>query len=114
MVPFITDCMPVTWKNGSTANATMSGLIEPDQTGLPAILNITDAWVWMQPLGLPVVPEVYGMQARSAGVARCGPGTWRAAITSFHATTPACSGTWRGAATKSGTLRSVEAGRKSE
>ena len=49
--------MPVTWNIGSTASAT-EPLAAPRQWQPAVEVDSTVEWVCMQPLGLPVVPEV--------------------------------------------------------
>ncbi len=99
-------CMPVTWKNGSTARRTVSGFMLNQYS--PAMrVCIAVRWLCMQPFGWPVVPEVYGMTQRSSGPAVIGPGRRLRARTSDHSVTPASPMAWRGAATNSGTFRSV-------
>ena len=56
--------MPVMWNIGTTVSDTVSA---PDQPHCPlAALAISVRCVCMQPLGSPVVPEVYGSSARSS------------------------------------------------
>ena len=54
---FMPPCMPVTWNIGSTASCTRLGEA-PDQAAPITVVLITVRWVWMQPFGWPVVPEV--------------------------------------------------------
>jgi hypothetical protein len=54
---FMLCCMPVTWNSGAVSSTTESGPIA-SQSAPPTAVNITVLWVCMQPLGLPVVPEV--------------------------------------------------------
>ena len=53
----ITDDRPNTWKNGSTASVTSSGLAP---NSCPAIVQFMYSWKWVSsaPFGLPVVPLV--------------------------------------------------------
>ena len=98
--------MPVTWNNGITARPTLPCVVLL-HTPLATVLYMVVRCVCMQPLGWPVVPEVYGMTARSSAPACMGDGTLPAASTSAHATAPlSCTGA-RGAFAKSGTCRSV-------
>ena len=46
----------------------------PNHWALVTAVHITARWVCMQPFGWPVVPEVYGMTAKSSGPARIGSG----------------------------------------
>src|SRR5258705_8910801 len=103
-------CMPVTWKYGTTA-ITHSSWYTRVHCGPATVVNITLRWRWTQPLGAPVVPEVYGITHRSSGPARCGPGAAPDASASLHEVTPFdCVGSGcRGAVIQPGTSSSVGA-----
>src|SRR5215831_16055513 len=101
-------CMPVTWKNGSTARPHSSWYVRCHWDAA-TVLNMTLRWRWRQPLGLPVVPEVYGITHRSSAVARCGPGLAPAVSASLHDVTLAADSDSRGARIHGGTSRSVGA-----
>ena len=64
---------------------------------------ITLRCVCMQPFGLPVVPDVYGITHRSSGPVVSGPGAMRRSSTSAQGVTPGIANVLRGAATNSGT-----------
>src|ERR671933_669308 len=66
-------CIPVTWKSGSVVRITLSDVMLPQRPALTRVAcNVR--WVCMHPLGRPVVPEVYGKQAKSLGPGVCSPG----------------------------------------
>jgi hypothetical protein len=65
-------------------------------------------WVCMQPLGSPVVPEVYGMTARSSGPVVKRPGDNSLRRASRQSVTPGPDSSARGAEMTSGTGSSVE------
>jgi hypothetical protein len=54
---FMHACMPVTWNSGTTPSITVLGVPNPQSAWATAVC-ITERCVWMQPLGLPVVPDV--------------------------------------------------------
>src|SRR5580698_1718446 len=83
---FMPPCMPVTWKNGSTDKATVS-CDEENHVFPPTTVLITLRCVCMQPFGLPVVPDVYGMTHKSSGPAVNGPGASCSASNSFQCAT---------------------------
>ena len=82
----------------------------PTQCAPATVVYITLRWVCMQPLGWPVVPEVYGMHAQvvGAGQVRARAAAAPPARRARRSRRLARSGS-RGAATKSGTGRSVGA-----
>ena len=104
--PFRLPLMPVTWNIGSAVRYTAS-CVRPNQFTPPTEVVISVRCVCMQPFGRPVVPEVYGSTARSSAPALIGPGVRPASSMSAHAQRPGPSSGWRGAATNSGTARSV-------
>ena len=57
MAACMTDTMPVMWNMGTTDSTTFSKVL-PVHRQLPTALCMMLAWVWMQPLGRPVVPLV--------------------------------------------------------
>ena len=83
--------MPVMWNMGTTHRLTASALACP-HSAEPTTLGISVRWVCMQPLGRPVVPEVYGSRARSSGRAVAGPGVKPAVRASRQRTVPSGSG----------------------
>ena len=98
---FMLPCIPVTWKSGSAAS-TVLPLEAWFQVAPPATLAITVRCECMQPLGSPVVPEVYGSTDRSSGPTSNGPGSPPADIASSQSVTPGSVIISRGAATTSG------------
>src|ERR1700722_14074930 len=99
--PFMPPCMPVTWNIGNTDRCVLSGDPE-NQTLQPTRVLMTLRCVCMQPFGLPVVPDVYGITQRSSGPAVRGPGVRRRSSTVLQAVTPGRSIDCFGAATNSG------------
>ena len=64
-------------------------------------------WVCMQPFGSPVVPDVYGMTARSSGPIVKAPGDNSLRSASRQSVTPGRDSFTRGTEMKSGTGSSV-------
>ena len=81
-------CMPVTWNSGKRAEDDVILVPAPPHCAMMITVLITVAWVWMQPFGRPVVPEVYGITHKSSRAGEMGAGRERFRQGIAHSVTP--------------------------